>query len=267
MSPVEIAEIAKIGTFFGVSKITLTGGEPLLTGRRLLDVISQLDSLKEISEISLVTNGVLLSRYVDDLCSSGLNEVSIDVPSLDRAKYAYVTGVDCFGEVLDSIRAIVGKDLATNLNVVITKGINDSPDEIGAFISFCTKNQLNLRFIEMLAFQDNIGFYRRHFVPISAVERQVQAIGKLRRVRRWGIRDYELNGITIKCMKCSCTGEFCSLCATSVDLFVTPDGRLKPCMMRSDNLLDISCLGEGEDRTTIMKKVFAAAIKRMGQKS
>ena len=122
----EIERVARATTALGVSKIRITGGEPLL--RRKLDtLIRALAAVPEVADLTLTTNGVLLRDQVDRLKAAGLNRITISLDSLDPVVFREMAGRDVSPDVvLDAIDAAEQASLSPiKINAVIKRGVND----------------------------------------------------------------------------------------------------------------------------------------------
>jgi cyclic pyranopterin phosphate synthase len=146
----EIARVVQAAATIGVSKIRLTGGEPLV--RLHLDrLVSMLVSIPGIEEVSMTTNGTLLTKYAAELKAAGLKRVNISLDSLKPDKFAYITGGDKLNDVLQGIKIANDVGLVpVKINMVVLKGIND--DEILDFARKTITDGWNVRFIEHMPF-------------------------------------------------------------------------------------------------------------------
>jgi cyclic pyranopterin phosphate synthase len=135
----------------GVSKIRLTGGEPLVR-LHLNRLVSMLVSIPGIEEVSMTTNATLLTKYAAELKAAGLKRVNISLDSLKPDKFAYITGGDKLSDVLQGIEVANNVGLVpVKINMVVLKGIND--DEIPDFARKTVTDGWNVRFIEYMPFE------------------------------------------------------------------------------------------------------------------
>ena len=124
----EICKIIKVMSELGVSKIRFTGGEPLLR-KDLLDLIQYTYQQTDISSIHLTTNGVLLSKYINQLEKAGLNGINISLDTLNRVKFKKITRREELENVLEGLDlAICSGIKSIKVNMVVMKGFNN--DEI-----------------------------------------------------------------------------------------------------------------------------------------
>ena len=155
----EIARIVRVGASLGVTKLRITGGEPL-TRRGVLDLFELLQPIAGINDIGVSTNGSLLSRIVpaDDrrtmaqsLRRRGVRTVNISLDTLDRAEYARTTGRDYLPQTLAGIAAAKDAGFGRNeikLNCVLMRGRNQ--EQLVPLVEFAGRHGLILRFIELM---------------------------------------------------------------------------------------------------------------------
>src|SRR3989442_9286644 len=144
----EIERLARIFLPFGIHKIRLTGGEPLV--RRDLDrLIRRLANLDGLKDLSLTTNGALLSEQAERLHAAGLRRLNISIDSLKPDRFQALTKRGSLNEVLSGVFAAKKAGISPiKLNAVIIRGTND--DEILDLVEFARSNGLEMRFIEYM---------------------------------------------------------------------------------------------------------------------
>lgn len=144
----EIIRLCKIFAQTGISKVKITGGEPLVRK----DVHKLIKSIKEIdgiNNVTLTTNGILLENQIDDLVKAGLDAVNISIDTLKDDTYRELTRIGDVSKVVSSIRKCLEyKNLKVKINTVPIKGKNE--DEIIDLIKLCKNNDISIRFIEMM---------------------------------------------------------------------------------------------------------------------
>src|SRR4030042_7171600 len=144
----EILRIVRVFATEGISKVRLTGGEPLVR-KGIVDFISQLSKIEEIKDLSLTTNGVLLKEFARDLKRSGLKRVNISLDSLRKDRFRKITRRDEYEHVWEGIIEALSVGLSpAKINVVPLRGLND--DEIEDFARLTRHFPLTLRFIEFM---------------------------------------------------------------------------------------------------------------------
>lgn len=144
----EIVEIVKIGTQLGITKIRLTGGEPLVR-RDLLYLVKMLSDIPEIEDIGLTTNGVFLPELATKLKAAGLKRVNISLDTLDSEKFIKITRLGNLKDVLEGIdAALEAKLLPVKINFVRIPGENEEDEK--EVRDFCAKKNLQIRFIRQM---------------------------------------------------------------------------------------------------------------------
>ncbi|MBR2832480.1 MAG: GTP 3',8-cyclase MoaA [Oscillospiraceae bacterium] len=256
----EIREICAAAAELGIRKLKVTGGEPLV---RLgcPDLIRTLKSVPGIEQVTLTTNGVLLGRYLPALVEAGLDAVNISLDTLDRERYAAITGRDELTSVLDSVDAALASPLRVKLNAVLQKGVND--DEWLSLAGLARDRALDVRFIEMMP----IGLGKQ-------IEGMANTLLREELLRRFPEleEDASVHGngpaayVRIPGWKggvgfiSAIHGRFCGECNR---LRLTSQGGLKPCLCYGD-VTDLMPLlrGEtaGEERAALLRSALENAI-------
>ncbi|MEZ5334898.1 MAG: GTP 3',8-cyclase MoaA [Methanolobus sp.] len=233
MSVDTIVNIVEVGSRFGIDRLKLSGGEPLLRK----DLEEALVRLPQMRDVSLTTNAVLLSKRATSLKDAGLNRVNISLDTLDPEKYHQITNCSkgTFDKVLDGIHAAVDAGLTpVKLNMVLLKDLND--DEIAAMLDFTRTygGDVILQLIELMDFRD-LPQYR---INAAEVEKSLLSVSSDVKVRELHKRKkYIINGAEVEFVRPVDNTEFCANCNR---LRVTADGKLKPCLLVSDNLVDVA---------------------------
>jgi len=143
----EMAKVVELFSVKGISKVRLTGGEPLIR-KDIASFIRMLKNIKNIKDISITTNGVLLKYMVKDLKIAGLNRVNISLDTLKADRFKLITRGENYFDVWDGIKKSIEEGLnPVKINVVLLKGIND--DEILDFAKLSLEFPLIIRFIEL----------------------------------------------------------------------------------------------------------------------
>lgn len=228
LTAAEIAEVFRVAAGFGIRSIKLTGGEPLLRP----DLIEIVKSVPSGVESSITTNGTLLAGLAADLKQAGLRRVNVSIDSLDPATYKKIAGSDRLSDVLDGIDAALATGLTpVKLNMVVLKGINDH--EIDDFLAYVRGNRdLVLQLIELMNFNNC-----DHHGDLNGLENSLASRSKQIVTRRMHHRKkYCLDGAEVEVVRPLHNTEFCAYCNR---LRVTSDGKLKPCLLRTDNHVDI----------------------------
>jgi GTP 3',8-cyclase len=228
LSAAEIAEVLRVAAGFGIRSVKFTGGEPMLRA----DLLEIIQSVPTGMESSITTNGTFLAKIAGDLKRAGLRRVNVSIDSLDPLIYQKITGSDKLSSVLDGISAAVDTGLTpVKLNVVVLKGINDH--EIDDFLSFVRGNRnLVLQLIELMHFNACDHHGDLNSLETSLASRSTQILTRRMHHRK----KYCLDGAEVEIVRPLHNTEFCAYCNR---LRVTSDGKLKPCLLRTDNHIDI----------------------------
>lgn len=144
----EIERVIRLALSLGITKIRLTGGEPLLR-TDVEHLVARIAALPGLEDLALTTNGFLFAAKAPALRAAGLRRVSFSLDSLDQANFRKITGRDGLAEVLASIQ--LAQELGfqpVKVNAVIIRGINDH--ELEALAEFARARDLRLRFIEFM---------------------------------------------------------------------------------------------------------------------
>jgi len=156
MTPDEIYRLVEIFADLGIKKVRITGGEPTVR-KDLLEIVEKLNSLDKIEEIAMTTNGLNLTyELAKNLKKAGLSRVNIGLDSLNENNYKNLTGGDNLKDALRGLDAALKADLKPlHINVVMIKGENE--DELDDFINLARTKALDVRFIELMPFAEDLG--------------------------------------------------------------------------------------------------------------
>ncbi|MGH9414621.1 MAG: GTP 3',8-cyclase MoaA [Terriglobales bacterium] len=222
--------LARVFVSLGITKIRLTGGEPLLR-EGLVGFVQYLSALGGI-ETALTTNGHLLAPKAEALHAAGLQRVTVSLDSLQTARAARITRVPGgLPHVLAAIRAAAASGLAPlKVNVVLVRGVND--DEIEDFAAFAREHALALRFIEFMPLEQGQLWNRERVVPIAELRARLERAFPLAPIaprwsetaRRFRFADGAPGEIGIIAPVSS---PFCNQCSR---VRVTADGQLRTCL-------------------------------------
>jgi GTP 3',8-cyclase len=158
----------RIAAGLGVKKIRLTGGEPLAR-KGIPFLIKEISSVPGIEDIAITTNGVFLGRQLPELQAAGLKRVNISLDTMKKDRFAYITGVDAFDDVLKSIKMSVKSGLnPVKINVVIIQGFND--DEILDFAKLAKTRNVEIRFIEFMPFGSSELWHSARIITSDEIE-------------------------------------------------------------------------------------------------
>ncbi len=258
MAPEEIEELVRVAAEFGIEKVKVTGGEPLVRDD-IVDIISVI-SQPQIEDVSLTTNGVGLSEKAEELAEAGLDRANISLDTLNEDTYERISGKPFLSEVLDGISASLEAGLSpVKLNTLVLDGIND--DEIDDLIEYSLEEDAILQLIELeKVLPENEKIYEKYHCDLDQIENYVSERASEVETR-WLMnarRKYIVNGGEVEIVNPMHNSEFCRYCTR---LRMTSGGYLKPCLMRNDNLVDVlTPVREGEKEG--VRKAYETAIKR-----
>ena len=231
----EIVRVAKIAVDLGISRIKLTGGEPLMR-KDLCDIVSGISAIPGLKDLSMTTNGSLLAFEAERLHASGLRRVNISLPTLNAETYCKLTDGN-LENVLEGIKAAVvaGFD-PVKLNMVVLNGIN--VDAVPEMIEYARQTGTILQLIELDPVNvddDYFSTYHRYLDDYENLLRQKAVEIETRRFMH-NRHVYHLPDVTVEVVHPTENREFCAHCTR---IRITSNGMLKTCLMRNDNLIDI----------------------------
>jgi cyclic pyranopterin phosphate synthase len=226
----EIARLARLCIEFGVEKIRLTGGEPLVR-QDLPVLIEKLAALEGLDDLCLTTNGALLGERIHALKQSGLRRVNISIDSLDPDKFKRMTKRGDLNKVLDGIFAAKRAGMAPiKLNAVVERGVNDG--DIIPLVEFAREHGFAMRFIEYMDVGNANNWTSAKLVSKKEIIETIHARYPVREVGRdQGSApsvDYEfVDGRGDIGVIASVTEPFCGSCTR---LRLTADGKFVTCL-------------------------------------
>jgi cyclic pyranopterin phosphate synthase len=258
MTPREIQRIAEVAASFSIKKFKLTGGEPLVRSD-ILEIIRGIKAVNGVEEVSMTTNGVLLLQYAEQLKDAGLARVNVSLDTLHREAFKRITGVDALRAVIAGVRAATEAGLhPVKVNMVLLKGVNE--DEVPEMIEFAAENGLILQIIEFESPLEG-ELYDKYHADLETIEESLRSKARKVTVRRMHHRKkyFLSNGGEVEIVRPMHNTEFCQYCNR---MRVTSDGKLKPCLFRNDNLVDIlKPIRKGASNEKL-KALFLEAVKR-----
>lgn len=149
----QIEKIARVFAHFGIKKIRLTGGEPLVR-EDIAEIAERLCGIDGIEKVAITTNGVLLEKYAEALKKAGVKGVNISLDTTDAVQYARITGADCIDRVFRSIETAKQVGLSPiRINAVLIKGENDNSAK--ELINLARDSRIDVRFIELMPFSES----------------------------------------------------------------------------------------------------------------
>ena len=260
MTADELYTICKIAKKIGVRKIRLSGGEPLIR-KDIVEIVQKIASL-DFKDISLTTNGTFLEEYAKDLKDAGLNRVNVSLDTLNRETYEFITKKDYLESAKKGILKAVEVGLyPVKINMVIMKDINQN--EIKEMFKFCRDNDIVLQIIELIESEncDDDKFSEDYHYKLDDVEKELADIADDVRERKFmqGRKKYYINGGEIEVVKPVDNAKFCAKCSR---LRITPDGKIKPCLLRNDNLVELISHIRNNESEEKLEEIFLNGINK-----
>ena len=258
MSVEEIVHIVKTALSLGIARVKLTGGEPLLR-TDILDIVRGIAGLRGLRDLSMTTNGTFLEPMAKDLKMQGLNRVNISLPTLDPETYRNLRGGN-LRDAIEGVRAAVEAELyPVKLNVLILKNVNER--EVERMIQFAERTMTILQLIELEPLNLSDAYYERYHLDLNEIEQKLkeQALEVRTREYMQNRRIYFLPRVKVEVIHPIENTEFCAHCTR---IRVTSDGKLKPCLMRNDNLVDILTSLRNGVNDEELTKIFLEAVER-----
>lgn len=258
----EIQRIVRLAAGMGITKVRLTGGEPLARPD-FVKLVGMIAAIEGIDDVAVTTNGILLGKYAGELKEAGLNRVNVSLDTLKKDRFKQITGGDKLAEVLGGIEAAHRAGLEpVKINVVVMRGKND--DEILDFGRKTITEGWHVRFIEFMPF-GTCGTVGVETVATGEIQERLQALGGLEPITgpagNGPAKYFQFPGskgsigfIT------PMTEHFCATCNR---LRITSDGQLRPCLLGNDEVDLKAALRNGSSDEAIKRLIQQAVnIKR-----
>jgi len=235
----EILRLIRIAAELGISKVRVTGGEPL-TRRAIVDFVRQIPEIPRMTSIGLSTNGTLLARQITPgktmaaaLRDAGVQSVNISLDTLDTAVYSHITGRDFHAQVLNGIDAAIAAGFdQIKLNTVLMRSRNE--DQLMPLIEFAGARKLVLRFIELMPVSTTDVLNENNFMSVIEARRLIEsAYGSLVPETEFRTNGpatyYQIPG---RRQRIGFIGAMTNLhfCENCNKLRLTCDGKLRPCL-------------------------------------
>ena len=258
----EIVQVVRVAAENGISKIRLTGGEPLVR-HGIVDLVRMIRQVSGVNEITITTNGFLLAKYAEALKDAGLTRVNVSLDTLKPDLFKKITRYGDLATVWRGIEAAEKHGLLTlKLNMVMVAGINDN--EIPDFMNLTMQNAWHVRFIELMPIQNQVSwgdgfpdpsdcyistgtvleqFQHMKLIPIY----QLEQLGPAKLYQLPGAKGF------VGFISPLDDDHFCSRCNR---LRLTADGNLRPCLMSDFEVPLLNAIRSGEDISELMKKVI-----------
>ena len=263
----EITTIVRLAAGMGISRLRLTGGEPLVR-KNVLELMRMLAAVPGIEDISLTTNGHLLEEMAKPLAEAGLNRVNVSLDTLDPFLFTRITRGGSLEKVLRGLQAAETAGLQpVKINCVVVRGLNDH--EISRLARLSIEHPWQIRFIEFMPVEngqewgEDFPASEHRFISVKEIrsildEDQLAADGS--QTGNGPARIFRLPGAEGTVGFISPVSEhFCGECNR---LRLTADGNLKPCLLHSTEIPLRDALRRGEDIQSLIEQ--AVEIKPLG---
>ncbi|WP_096198989.1 GTP 3',8-cyclase MoaA [Bacillus sp. FJAT-45350] len=230
MTDDEIISIVEAGAALGITKIRITGGEPLVR-KGLPNLISRLNEISGIEDIALTTNGIFLKKYAQQLKNAGLKRLNISLDSLQEDKFTQITSNGRLMDVIEGIEEAIRLGLhPIKINVVLMKDYN--VNEVSSFLQWTKDEKIQVRFIEYMPIGDTQTNWSKQYQSLSVVEEIASKMGeyepKEKEKSSGPARVFSFKGAKGSFgLIHPISNDFCNSCNR---LRLTADGNLKSCL-------------------------------------
>ncbi|WP_298900478.1 GTP 3',8-cyclase MoaA [uncultured Psychroserpens sp.] len=258
----EIYAIAKSFVDHGVTKIRLTGGEPLIRKDAHI-ILEKLASLPV--ELAITTNAVNVERYIDTLKACNVKTINVSLDSLNAEKFKDITRRNYFEKVYNNILLLIAEGFKVKINAVLIKGFNDN--EIVDFINLTKTLSVTVRFIEFMPFDGNRWDIKKMvslktILDITTKQFSKEKLVRLEDAQNDTSKNYRIEGYKGSfAIISSVTNPFCDSCNR---LRLTANGHLKNCLFSSKESDLLTTLRQGESIDPVIKKAIRLKAKMRG---
>lgn len=252
----EVVRLARISIAMGMSKVRMTGGEPLVR-KDALQLCESISRVPGLASLTLTTNGVLLSEFAEGLFRAGIRRVNVSLDTLKPERFLKISRKDLFDRVWAGIMAAERVGFSpVKLNAVIMAGVND--DEIEDLARLTFRFPFHVRFIEFMPFQQSE--HQSLFIPAREILERLRRVGPL---EESSVQEgngpalyYAFRGAVGKIGIISPVSDhFCPSCNR---LRLTADGKLRTCLFSEEETDLRELLRRGASDEEIRAAMFAA---------
>lgn len=259
----EILRVTRLACELGITKVRITGGEPFVR-KNILSFLKRLCAIDSLKDISITTNGALLTREkIETLISYGIKRLNFSLDTLDPVKFNQITGRDRFQRVWDSIFTAHELGISpVKVNAVILRGIND--DEIEKIAGLTIKYPFHIRFIEYMPMGDSAVEKKQQMLTKDIKDKIESRFGNLIPVER-SINDGPAKKFQVAGAKgivgfiTPISSHFCSECNR---LRLTSRGTLRPCLLNNYEKDVITPLRDGASDRELKDIILSALTKK-----
>lgn len=255
----EIGKLAKLFVDNGVTKIRLTGGEPLVR-KDAPEIIRTLSELPV--ELTMTTNGIRINDMLPQIVDAGFSSINISLDTLQPDKFYRITRRDYFDRVRRNIDLLLEKQIQAKLNVVVMKGLND--DELLDFVALTRTSPLEVRFIEFMPFSGNRWTSNQVFTYQEMLETIASTfdIRPLHPKANDTTKPYAVAGHAGSIAVISTmTAPFCESCNR---MRLTADGKMKNCLFSKEETDLLLALRSGDDVLPLIQQSIRAKAESLG---
>jgi len=247
LTPAQLEKIVRAFARNGITKVRLTGGEPLVR-QDIVEIAQRLAGIDGIKKLAVTTNGIFLKRYAAELKRAGVTAVNISLDTTDREQFRSITGYDGLDKVFEGIDECERAGLSPiRLNAVLTKGKNE--DQAESLISIARNRKIDVRFIELMPFSSD---GEKDELVVTG-EELLKKFPELKPFVKENATDFEKSVAryyTAEGFKgrvgfiTPVSNSFCSECNR---IRLLSDGKIKPCLGNSE-VYDIKAFLDDEER-------------------
>lgn len=244
----EVVRLVRLLASRGVTRVRLTGGEPLLR-RDIVEIVRAVRAVDTIDDLSITTNASRLEGFAEPLRAAGLDRVNVSLDSLDPVRFNQVVRAEQYERVRAGIDASLRAGFPTKVNVVVLRGISD--EEVFGFVRMAVDNDIEVRFLEFMPLCGD-GWEASQVYPIGEVRDLVR--------RRYDLDELPRGDGTAQVFAVaggrgrvgfigSLSEPFCESCSR---IRISADGKIRPCLF-SDYEVELKSLmrsGAGDDELT-----------------
>jgi len=259
----ELLKVSEAAVSAGITKIRITGGEPLVR-KGVVEFCRMLSNLKGLKALTLTTNGLLLKSMAAPLFEAGVKRINVSLDTLKPERFQKITGYNLLSNVLAGIKEAekVGMH-PIKINMVVMRGIND--DEIEEMVDIIFKKPYHVRFIELMPTEGwSLKEHKSFFIPLDEVIKRIEKIGEIQLEPHTNsngpAKMYALPGAKGRLGFISPLGwHFCGACNR---LRLTADGNLRPCLFSKEEIDIKGLVRNGASLKTLEDVLRQAARKK-----
>ena len=258
----EMLHIVKLCVKTGISKVRVTGGEPLVR-KGIIPFLEKLGRIQGLDEISLTTNGIMLKPFAQDIRRCGICRINVSMDTLRPERFHRITRKDLFKQVWEGIEAAAAAGLhPIKINVVAMQGVND--DEVLDFARLTYQKPFHIRFIERMPVGKSNAATRQTFLSTEEIMSQISTLGVLRPLNSGPLdgpaQRFALKGAAGEIgFIGALSHEFCETCNR---LRLTADGQLRACLF-SNRQTDLKTpLRQGNSDKELLKLITDTILNK-----